>query len=71
MMATPPRQKPPGAAYGTPADLARYLGARSTRTGRRWVAELRARGLRAYVFGGRLHFRFREVDQLLASEAAE
>ena len=56
-------------AFGSAADIGRYLGAPSGRTARRWVAELRAKGLKVYTFGQRERFRFSEIDALVAETA--
>ena len=45
-----------------------YLGATTERTGRRWLAELRARGLKCYVLAGRKLYRFAEIDKVMAQE---
>ena len=54
------------AGYGTVQDIGKYLGAKSGQTGRRLVAELRARGLPVYRVGNVPRFKFRDVDRLLA-----
>ena len=59
------RQATISPAYGSSADIGRYLNAPSGRTARRWLAELRAKGLPVYKFGQRERFRFSEVDSLL------
>jgi hypothetical protein len=54
------------AAYGDTLDVAKYIGAPSLSTGRRWVDELVARGLPVYTFGKRRRFKFSEVDAVVA-----
>jgi len=56
-------------AYVDILGLGNYLNAPSSSTARRWVAELRARGLRTFRYGNRERFRLADVDKLLDAEA--
>ena len=58
-------------AYGTAQEIGRYLGAGSARTARRFVAELRAKGLPVYRFGRNIRFKFGDVDALLRESVEE
>ncbi len=56
-------------AFGTTSDVGQYLGAGSPTTARRWISELRAKGLPVYQIGGRTIYKFQDVERILEMDA--